>query len=264
MPDNVITTLRNYQIDTPQYHVYREMHINQTYDFAIKKLEYYKNNISQTMNMQRALELLDDFVDPSDPDLDLPNSIHAYQTAERIRKDYPKDYELQVCGLIHDLGKVLFSYGEPSWCVVGDTYPLGCQFSKSILYYETLKENSDFKNDKYQTKLCIYQESCGLKNVIFSFGHDEYLYQILLKNRNKHKLTDKYMNIIRYHSFYPWHSNNEYMYLMDNEDETTLKNVRLFNKYDLYSKEDTDFISDDIQTYYYNLLNTFFPQKLSW
>jgi len=141
---------------------------------------------------------------------------------------------------------------------------LGCQFSKSILYYETLKENSDFKNDKYQTKLGIYQESCGLKNVIFSFGHDEYLYQILLKNQNKHKLTDKYMNIIRYHSFYPWHSNNEYMYLMDNEDETTLKNVRLFNKYDLYSKEDNDFIGDDIQTYYYNLLNTFFPQKLSW
>ena len=72
------------------------------------------------------------------------------------------------------------------------------------------------------------------------------------------------MNIIRYHSFYPWHSNNEYMYLMDNEDKTTLKDVRLFNKYDLYSKEDNDFIGDDIKTYYYNLLNTFFPQKLSW
>ena len=110
----------------------------------------------------------------------------------------------------------------------------------------------------------VYQENGGLKNVIFSFGHDEYLYQILLKNRDKHKLSEKYMNIIRYHSCYPWHSNNEYMYLMDKEDKTTLKDVRLFNKYDLYSKEDNDVISDDIQTYYYNLLNTFFPQKLSW
>ena len=51
---------------------------------------------------------------------------------------------------------------------------------------------------------------------------------------------------------------------MDNEDKTTLKDVRLFNKYDLYSKEDNDFISDDIKMYYYNLLNTFFPQKISW
>jgi len=39
------------------------------------------------MKIGKALSMLDDFVDPSDPDLDVPNSIHAYQTAERIRKN---------------------------------------------------------------------------------------------------------------------------------------------------------------------------------
>jgi len=66
--------------------------------------------------------MMDDFIDPSDPDLDVENSIHAYKTAERIRKKYPNDYELQIIGLIHDLGKVLFYFGEPNWTVVGDTY----------------------------------------------------------------------------------------------------------------------------------------------
>ena len=48
------------------------------------------------MTMSKALSLLDEFIDPSDPDLDLPNSIHAYQTAERIRKARPLQYELQL------------------------------------------------------------------------------------------------------------------------------------------------------------------------
>ena len=83
--------------------------------------------------LSKALSLLDSFIDPSDPDVDEPNSIHAYQTAERIRKRYPEDKELQITGLIHDLGKVLFSYGEPSYNVVGDTYVLGCKFPDTIV-----------------------------------------------------------------------------------------------------------------------------------
>ena len=32
--------------------------------------------------MNHALQMMDQFIDPSDPDLDEPNSFHAYQTAE--------------------------------------------------------------------------------------------------------------------------------------------------------------------------------------
>ena len=36
-----------------------------------------------------AITTLDNLVDESDPDIDLPNSVHAFQTAERIREKHP-------------------------------------------------------------------------------------------------------------------------------------------------------------------------------
>ena len=52
------------------------------------------------------LEKLNGLVDESDPDVDVPNIVHAFQTAERIREDYPDMDWFHLTGLIHDLGKV--------------------------------------------------------------------------------------------------------------------------------------------------------------
>jgi len=134
--DKVIT-LRNYKLNTKQYELYKEQHLKQTYDSVKLLIDKYKNLDKREMYMYEALDMLDNFVDPSDPDVDLPNSVHAYQTAERIRKMYPLDKQLQVTGLIHDLGKVLFDFGEPSYNVVGDTFVLGCEFPSTIVYYDT-------------------------------------------------------------------------------------------------------------------------------
>ena len=54
-----------------------------------------------------ALEMLNELVDESDPDIDLPNIIHAFQTAEQIRAKHPDKEWFHLVGLIHDLGKVL-------------------------------------------------------------------------------------------------------------------------------------------------------------
>jgi inositol oxygenase len=54
-----------------------------------------------------ALDKLNDLIDESDPDIDLPNIIHAFQTAERIRLDHPDNDWFQLVGLVHDLGKVI-------------------------------------------------------------------------------------------------------------------------------------------------------------
>lgn len=56
--------------------------------------------------MREALEKLNELVDESDPDVDIPNIVHAFQTAERIRKDYPNEDWFHLTGLIHDAGKV--------------------------------------------------------------------------------------------------------------------------------------------------------------
>jgi len=252
--------LRTYEKDTPQYHLYRDMHIYQNYDFVKNMREIYGKCDKKKMTIHKALSLLDDFVDPSDPDLDVPNSIHAYQTAERIRKKYPDDKEFQIIGLIHDVGKVLFSFGEPSWAVVGDTYVLGCEFPKSIVYYDTLKESPDYgKYDKFG----VYKPKCGLDNLMISYGHDEYLYNVLKKNKN-HLLTDKYLDVIRYHSFYPWHTEGEYKHLTNRNDEDTLKKVLEFNNFDLYSKEDDVLIDSHVKSYYNDILNEYFFGELCW
>jgi inositol oxygenase len=150
--------LRVYNLDTPQYYFYKAQHETQCYDYVTKKLEQYQVLNNETMKMSRALELMDTFIDPSDPDATNENSIHAYQTAERIRNKNPEDRELQVTGLIHDLGKVLFSLGEPSLAVVGDTYAVGCEFPKSIVYYDsTMSANPDYNHPVYSTKTGIYK-----------------------------------------------------------------------------------------------------------
>jgi hypothetical protein len=64
------------------------------------------------MTVREALEKLNDLIDESDPDANFPNMIHAFQTAERARKEYPEHDWLHLTGLIHDMGKVMAFYGK--------------------------------------------------------------------------------------------------------------------------------------------------------
>ena len=91
-----------------------------------------------------------------------------------------------------------------------------------------------------------------------------YLYEVLRQNTN-HKISKTGMNIIRYHSFYPWHTGNDYKQFMTEDDEKILEDVLHFNQYDLYSKADTDFkLTDEIKQYYDELLDEFFDGELQW
>lgn len=98
-----------------------------------------------------ALDKLNDLVDESDPDAAIPNIVHAFQTAERIRQEHPDKEWFQLTGLIHDLGKIMAFYGEPQWAVVGDTFPVGCQLANSIVYRDTsFVNNPDVKDERYK------------------------------------------------------------------------------------------------------------------
>jgi inositol oxygenase len=95
--------------------------------------------------------MLNNLVDESDPDIDLPNIIHAFQSAERARADHPELDWLHLTALIHDLGKVMAFYGEPQWACVGDTFPVGCEWSKNIVYRDdSFKNNPDGRDDRYK------------------------------------------------------------------------------------------------------------------
>ena len=103
-------------------------HRNQTLDFVLQKKQQFLSMNHRVMGIWEAIELLDTIIDDSDPDTDRPQSYHAYQTAEALRKDGQPRW-LILTGFIHDLGKILESFGEPSWAVVGDTFPVGVSFN---------------------------------------------------------------------------------------------------------------------------------------
>ena len=111
---------------------YYDMHTNQTVEFVKKKHDLWLKFDHFQATIMEALEMLNELVDESDPDLDLPNIVHAFQTAERIREDHPDDDWFHLVGLIHDLGKVMAFYGEPQWCVVGEKGSNTMSFSTAV------------------------------------------------------------------------------------------------------------------------------------
>lgn len=257
--------LREYHTNTPQYEFYKKQHAVQTWESVKKVKETFKDGVQVRMTMSEALKKLDTFVDPSDPDVDEPNSIHAYQTAERIRLKYDgKEKELQVCGLIHDLGKILFTTGIDPTFVVGDTFVVGCAFPDTIVYPETMMGNEDAHHPIYSTKLGVYEAECGLDALELSYGHDEYLYQMLVRNRDRHRLSERWMRAIRYHSFYPWHDKGSYSEFMNENDNGLLNDVKELNDHDLYSKGEPFELTYKMKSYYEDLLNDYFPIHLEW
>ncbi|CAI0415262.1 unnamed protein product [Linum tenue] len=245
--------------------LYRQQHIHQTFEFVKKMREEYGKLEKGEMSIWECCEVLNNIVDDSDPDLDEPQIMHLLQTAEAIRKDYPNEDWLHLTALIHDLGKILIHPnfgGLPQWAVVGDTYPVGCGFSETIVHHKHFKENPDYKNPEYNTKFGVYSEGCGLNNVMMTWGHDDYMY--LVAKENGTTLPSAGLFIIRYHSFYPLHKCDAYKYLMNEEDRENLKWLNIFNKYDLYSKSKVPIKVEEVKPYYESLIKKYFPAKLKW
>ncbi|XP_021294240.1 inositol oxygenase 1-like [Herrania umbratica] len=262
-------TFRDYHVESERQqgveNFYQTNHINQTYDFVKRMREDYGKLNKVEMGIWECCELLNDVVDESDPDLDEPQVEHLLQTAEAIRKDYPDEDWLHLAGLVHDLGKVLLhpSFGGlPQWAVVGDTYPVGCAFDKSIVHHKYFEKNPDFYNSAYNTKYGVYSEGCGLNNVMMSWGHDDYMY--LVAKENNTTLPPAALFIIRYHSFYALHRSEAYKHLMSGEDVENLKWLQIFNKYDLYSKSKVRIDVETVKPYYLSLIEKYFPAKLRW
>jgi len=237
---------------------YRQKHAHQTLDFVLQKKADYLRLARKTMTVWEALDYLNTLVDDSDPDVDFTQIDHALQTAEAVRNAGQPRW-LIAAGLIHDLGKVLCLFGEPQWAVVGDTFPVGCRWSPKIVFSEFFAGNPDTKVAKYQTENGIYEPGCGLDNVHMSWGHDEYVYHVV-----KDRLPIEALYMLRYHSFYPWHKEQEYSHLLNDQDRSMVKWVRAFNRYDLYSKGAARPDVKALRPYYEELVHEFFPDPLRW
>ena len=238
---------------------YREQHEKQTVAYNLKARNDLRAKTRAKMTIWQAIEKLNTLIDESDPDTSLSQIEHLLQSAEAIRRD-GKPRWFQLTGLIHDLGKLLFFYdAQGQWDVVGDTFPVGCAFDDKIIYPGTFENNPDSKDPIYNTKYGIYTPGCGMDNIMLSWGHDEYLYHIC---KEQSRLPDEALAMIRYHSFYPWHSEGAYSWAMNEKDEKMLAAVKAFNPYDLYSKSDDVPRVEDLKDYYMELIDEYFPQQI--
>ena len=105
----------------------------------------------------------------------------------------------------------------------------------------------------------MYTEGCGLRNVHMSWGHDEYVYQMM-----KDYLPESGLYMLRYHSFYSWHREGAYGHLLDDHDREMLKWVKLFNPYDLYSKNPEPPDWKKLKPYYEELVAKYLPATLKF
>lgn len=240
---------------------YREQHTQQTVAYNLwARHHFLRARRREPLTVWQAMEKLNTLIDESDPDTSLSQIQHLLQSAEAIRRD-GKPRWMQLTGLIHDLGKLLFFYGSRGqWDVVGDTFPVGCAFDEArIVYPGSFAANPDLGDPIYSTPHGIYSPGCGLDNVMLSWGHDEYLYHVV---KEQSTLPPEALAMIRYHSFYPWHKEGAYREFMDEHDEKMLEAVRAFNPYDLYSKSDGVPDAEKLKPYYLELIDEFFPNKV--
>lgn len=251
---------RNY--DTPERDTVREFyrlnHTFQTYDFVQEKRNQFLKFNKREMPVWAAFDFLNQLVDDSDPDTDLDQLQHLLQTSEAIRRDGHPDW-MVLAGLLHDMGKVLCLFGEPQWAVVGDTFPVGCAYSDKVVYAEYFKANPDFNNKAYNTKFGVYKPNVGLENVTMSWGHDEYVYHM-----TRDYLPEPAHYMLRYHSFYAQHRENAYDHLLNDHDREMFKWVKLFNPYDLYSKNPTPPDWKALRPYYEDLVARYLPANLKF
>tara|TARA_B100000524_G_scaffold336735_1_gene226896 strand:- start:3151 stop:4896 length:1746 start_codon:yes stop_codon:yes gene_type:complete len=256
---------RNYDISSKSvYQNYLNARTNQTVSFVSSMINKF-SKLDDKMYIWSILEELNSLTDVSDPDLSHPNLYHAIQTAEMMKKDNLPDW-MQLVGLIHDIGKIMYKKGCDSegtgiseqWAMVGDTFIVGCKLPDKLIYPEFNQYNPDMSNPRYNTILGMYQKGCGLDNLTCSWGHDEYLYRILSSPKNPNIFPPEALYIIRWHSLYPYHDKGEYYHFKSDKDIKFFPLLKLFNKYDLYSKSDDIYDIEKLKPYYINLITKYF------
>jgi inositol oxygenase len=173
----------------------------------------------------------------------------------------------QLVGFIHDLGKMIFVRGcdedgtsmKEQFSIVGDTFVVGAPFTETMVFPEFNQLNPD-------ANLNIYEPNIGLSNVAVAYGHDEFMYQVL-KNNEGVTIPEEGLYAIRFHSLYPWHRENEYKELEDDNDKKMKYWVKLLNEHDLYTKENVNYSQEKLDTllpYYKDLMDKYLPSELLW
>jgi len=277
----------NPEIDRIKTH-YADMRRFQTVDYVRRQIAFHGAFDHQRMTVREAFDALSTFVDASDPDTELPQLQHALQTAESIRAAGQPGW-FQLVGLIHDLGKVMFLWGADEdgqdgspggqqWALGGDTWVVGCPIPDTVVFPELSALSPDAADPRYGggggggggggvsvssgENNGMYEAGCGMENLVYAWGHDEFMYRCLVHNGCP--FPPEALAMVRYHSCYPWHNKGSYARFEAAGDAALKEHVLEFNKYDLYTKCVTQVDVEAVWPHYQALIDKYMPGKLAF
>ena len=276
VPLKEASAFRQYEDAGPVFEHYRDMRSKQSFAFS-ERMTAFWGSFGQReggrMTVKQALMKCDAFVDRSDPDASFANSLHMLQSAEAARAGGKPDW-FQLCALVHDIGKLMHIWGrvedgqgarasDPQWALGGDTWVVGCPIPPCAVYPQLSALSPDAGNAAFSSSPTgMYVKGCGIMNVKFAFGHDEYGW--LWAKHNKVQLPPEGLAILRLHSCYPWHTGGAYRDLMAPGDDALEAAVREFNQFDLYSKADALPTLEEVWPHYQEIIDRLCPGELDW
>ena len=217
------------------------------------RCKYWSFNLC-TMSLKHCLDLASSIpLDPFSEDVSSPRFISlrtfCYYTAEQFRCDGLPDY-ICLIALIHQLGRCVrllekrggIGADESSkdeddkddydWTVacrsriVGCSTPVGASLAGLRDEFRTLCH--DEEDPLFSTELGIYEQGCGLCNVLMQWTGPEYMYWML--RHNGAMLPELALHVIRYFPLSGWHRRGEYSDLTNTLDNSFRDTVSDFDE----------------------------------
>jgi hypothetical protein len=144
-----------------------DRHLRQTRDDVAALNAKYREPVFGEVRIWELFPILARCIDPADAELGCTSQLtHTLQVVEAMRDDGVSDPDLLLCGLIHDLGKVLLAGPEDPANVIGWNGPIGS-----------------------------FEAGAGFDNCVFQWNHDEFAF-----TRFRDHVPDHVAWLIRYHS----------------------------------------------------------------
>ena len=259
---------RDYKAGTAVVQFYADLHGGLTRERGVAELAKLQRHLAEgavRRDLFSVLRRMNGVVDPSDPDFGGAQLNHCIQTAENLRamvRENPSlpDW-LPLVGLIHDVGKVLAQLApdlDEALVLGGDSWPLDVPAGASTVLRDVgFEDNPDYPG--IESADHSGKRGVGLSNLTW-WGHDEAMYWVLISSATR--LPPAALRMVRFHSCYSWHQGRDYWEYADSSDVEALGWLQLFQKSDLYSKDDSVQEAELDMEYYGGLEKKYLPNGL--
>lgn len=235
--DRSLTCLANQSQNRVQYrNSWRHQNVANVNAWRCKYLSF---NLC-TMSLKNALDLASSIPLCSSSDNDSSSGAiclrsFCFYVAEQFRCNGRPDW-LCLVALVHELGRCVRviekkggnkadenrndDKGDYDWTVVCHSRVIGCSPPMRALLVGPHDEFRtmclDEEDPLYSTELGMYEQGCGLSNVLMQWTGPEYMYWML--HHNGAMLPELALQIIRYFPLSGWHRRGEYSNLTNTSD----------------------------------------------